>query len=169
MTISFRDRLAQVRVAEPTVANETSLQQYQDAVVYPCFPQSGTTRDDDSSIAPVPGQSSTDALLQRLLDITGGGNIPGAYRSITVTIPALEQRYEISLGIYATQLSIRCDKPITLVLNSTVFDNIFLEIADFPVLISQLRLNESIHTLFVTTGSTDTTIKIFAIGSAKTS
>jgi hypothetical protein len=102
-----------------------------------------------------------------MLDVAGGGSIGGAYRSLTLTIPALEQRYEIALGIYATQLNIRCNKDITLVLNNPSFDNIFLEVADFPVVLSQLRLNESIHTLFVTTGSSDTTIKIFAIGSVK--
>ena len=167
---SLKERAKRVYGGVASPPSEPEL--YQDAVRRPCVPTFGNI-DDESGVAqvqpPKPGQSSTDALLQRLLDISGGGSVGGTYRSINLTVPALEQRYEIPLGIYATQLSLRCDKPITLVMNNPAFDTIFLEIADFPVSISELRLNESIHTLYVTTGTDITTIKIFALGSVKQS
>ena len=61
------------------------------------------------------------------------GLFRGAYRSINITIPANEQRYEIQLGIYATQMNIRCDQDIQLIFNNTQFDTLSLEIGDFPL------------------------------------
>jgi hypothetical protein len=143
---------------------------YQDAVHHGCMYPLGIPNDSSVRIEttpPVPGQSSTDALLQKLLDVLGGGIVRGAYRSIKITIPASEQRYEIQLGMYATQLSIRCDQAVTLVFNNPGFDNLYLDLADFPLSISDLRLNESIHTIYVTTGAVSTIFQIFAFGSVK--
>lgn len=111
--------------------------------------------------------STVELKLQRLLDIWGGGDIGGTYRSITLEIPGLEQRYEIALGMYATQLVMRCDKDITVVFNNTTQDNVFLEVGDFPFAISELKINEAIHTIFVTTGTDEATIKILAFGFKK--
>jgi hypothetical protein len=162
--INFGERLQQKSIG----IDKPSTELYQDATHYTCSPNRGARpADDDSYKQPEPeGMSITDKLLQRVLDIMGGGNIGGAYRSVKITIPALEQRYEIQLGIYATQLSIRCDKDITLVLNNPQFDSIFLEIADFPVSISSLRMNETIHTLYITT-TVDTEFQVVAFGSVK--
>lgn len=141
---------------------------YQDAVMPECQPLPNPSDGSEYIEQPkVPGQSSTDALLQRLLDISGGGTLRGAYRSLNLLIPALEQRFEIQLGMYATQLSIRCDKDITLVFNNPAFDNLFLDTGDFPLSLSDLKLNEAIHTIYVTTGADDTTFKVFAIGTVK--
>jgi hypothetical protein len=143
---------------------------YQDAVKHPCFDKKPVIETDLANPDGKPNPldlNSVESKLQRLVDIQGGGNIGGVYRALTIGVPALEQRYEISLGIYATQIIMRCDKDITLVLNDKSYDNIFLQVADFPFSVSDLKLTESIHTLFVTTGNDLTTLKILAFGSSK--
>ena len=108
--------------------------------------------------------STSEAKLTRLIDINGGGNIGGGYRSIVVAIPPHEKSYEIGLGLNASQVNIRCDQGITLTLNGIQSDNIFIEVAEFPFSISDLKLNESIHTIYVSTGDNPTNIKVLAFG-----
>jgi hypothetical protein len=167
MTISLKDRLTM----QATIKQTPSPEPYQDAVAYPCFSPGGIVTSDDTTQPTVTpqqpgstGLTNTEKLLQRLLDIEGGGAIPGTYRSITVTIPANEQRYEVQLSIYATQFHMRCDQDVLLSFNSPQFDPITFEVGDFPLSISGLRMNESIRSVYITT-STDTEVKIIAFGS----
>lgn len=125
--------------------------------------------DSQDNASPMPSvissdMSTTEQKLTRLVDISGGGDIGGGYRSIVIEIPAHEQSYEIGMGLYATQVNIRCDQGITLTLNSTRSDNIFIDSAEFPFSISNLSLNGAIHTVFITTGANPTTVKILAFG-----
>lgn len=107
-------------------------------------------------------------LLARIVDLLGGGNLGGAYRSIQLDIGAKESAYEIPLGIHADNIVIRCDQNITLKFNRLDGgDNIFIDSSEFPFSISGLKLNNSIHTLFVTTGDQKTTVKILAFGLVK--
>lgn len=114
--------------------------------------------------APTVDMSTTEAQLTRLVDIEGGGNLGGGYRSLALTVPAHEKGYSITLGLHASQMIIRSDQGITITLNSSSADNIFIAANEFPFGISGLKLNESINTLYVTTGDNDTNIKILAFG-----
>lgn len=108
--------------------------------------------------------SITEQKLTRLVNLAGGGEIGGGYRSVKVDVPAHETAYEINLGIHATQLNIRCDQAVVVKLNSVQADDIFIEVSEFPFSISELKLNESIHTMFITTGDDSATVKILAFG-----
>ena len=114
--------------------------------------------------APTVDMSTTEAQLTRLVDIEGGGNLGGGYRSISLTIPAHEKGYGITLGLHATQIIIRSDQGLTITLNSPSADNIFIAANEFPFGVSDLKLNESINNVYVTTGDNDTNIKILAFG-----
>jgi hypothetical protein len=113
---------------------------------------------------PTVDMSVTESKLTRIVDIIGGGNIGGGYRSVKTDIPAREQSYPMPLGLHATQVNIRADQAITLKLNSTQGDDIFIEVSEFPLSISDLSINESIHTLFITTGDNQTRVKVLAFG-----
>jgi hypothetical protein len=108
--------------------------------------------------------SITEQKLARLVDIAGGGSIPGTYRSIKQDIPPREKSWEIALGVRATQLNIRCNQAVTINFNSTQGDNIFVEASEFPFSISELAINQGIHTIYITTGDNTTTVKILAFG-----
>jgi hypothetical protein len=94
---------------------------------------------------------------------TSGGQ--GGYRSINLTLPARERKYEVRLGLNASQIHIRSDQGLTINLNSESNEDIFVEIAEFPFSLSELSGGERITTVYLTTGSTETNVKILAIGS----
>ena len=114
--------------------------------------------------APTVDIRTTEARFTRLVDIEGGGNLGGGYRSISLTIPVHEKGYAITIGLHASQIILRSDQALTVTLNSSSADNIFIAANEFPFGISGLKLNESINTVFVTTGGNDTNIKILAFG-----
>lgn len=122
--------------------------------------------DDGSPTTPVNAvdMSVTEQKLSRLVDIAGGGNLLGSYRSIKIEIPPREKAWEVSLGINATQFNIRCDQAVTMTLNTSTGDNIFIEATEFPFSVSNLSINQSIHTVYITTGDNLTTVKILAFG-----
>jgi hypothetical protein len=136
---------------------------YQDPITYPCFPNPVNSDGSEKTSSQVP---TIEDFLQRIIDIMGGGDVGGAYKATYLTIPAGEQRYEIPLGIYATQLNIRCDQDVQMIFNNKQFDTIILEIGDFPLVISDLKRSESIHTIYVTT-TVETELQILAFGSVK--
>jgi len=89
----------------------------------------------------------------------------GGYRSINLTIPARERKYEVRFGLYASQIHIRSDQGLTINLNSESNEDIFVEIAEFPFSLSELNGGERIQTVYLTTGANETNVKILAIGS----
>lgn len=101
--------------------------------------------------------------LDKVVDILSGGDSGYAY--VEMAIPQNNNQFEVSLGINATQMHVRCDKDISLKMNSKSGDDISLLADDFPFTMSELRPNESIRRLYVTTGTSgDTTVKVIAIG-----
>ena len=103
-------------------------------------------------------------VVNSVTPIGSNGTGTGGYYSAKFTISAREKLYEISFGLKATQLNIRADYGFTMKLNSVQNDDIFIEVSELPFSISELKDNESIHTLFITTGDNDTEVRIFAIG-----
>jgi hypothetical protein len=53
-----------------------------------------------------------------------------------------------------------------MIFNNPGFDTIVLEIGDFPLVMSDLRMNETIHTIYITT-TVETEFQILAFGSVK--
>jgi hypothetical protein len=102
--------------------------------------------------------------VDKIIDIMGSGSIGGGYRSVVLTLPPREQKYQVMLGLLASQLHIRADQGITVNMNSPSGEDIFMEVAEFPFSLSELRKNEAVHTLYFTTGANETHIKILAIG-----
>ena len=131
---------------------------------YRIIPDSTTNPSTVMPSAPVVDMSVTESKLTRLVDIEGGGDIAGGYRSITLILLAHESLYEIDLGINARQFTIRCDQSVTIKFNNVTSDNIFINSSEFPFEVSGLNLNESVRSIFVTTGDNQTTIKILAFG-----
>ena len=108
--------------------------------------------------------TTTNVTLQRLVDILGGGNIPGGYVSITLTVPSQETSFEVPLGMQASQFVLNCDQDVTLTFNSSQGNNIFLNTSQFPFSVSGLKLNESVSSMFFTTGINPTNVSILAFG-----
>jgi len=104
--------------------------------------------------------------VDALVEVMGAGTTGGGYRSINLTLPPREQKYQVTIGLLANQIHIRADQGLIINMNSTHGEDIFVEIAEFPFSLSDLHKNESIHTLFFTTGANTTNIKILAIGMA---
>lgn len=155
-------------IVESTDSDVKNEELYQDAVKYPCFPSLGTSNDlNIRRTEDEPDSESAESKLQSLIDIAGGANSKGMYRYVSIDLPALEQKYEIQLGIRATQLLMQSDQDVTIIFNYTSRDNMFLAVGDFPFSISDLKPNEAIDTIYVTTGSVATTFKVFAVGSTK--
>lgn len=102
--------------------------------------------------------------VDKIIDIMGSGSIGGGYRSVTLTLPPRERKYEVRLGLLSSQINIRSDQGLTVNLNSESGEDIFIEVAEFPFKLSGLRKNEAVHTLYFTTGANTTIIKILAIG-----
>ena len=102
--------------------------------------------------------------VDKIIDVMGSGSIGGGYRSITITLQPREQKYQVMLGLLASQIHIRADQGLTVNMNSRSGEDIFIEIAEFPFSLSELRKNEAIHTLYFTTGANTTNIKVLAIG-----
>lgn len=102
--------------------------------------------------------------VDKIIDIMGAGSIGGGYRSVTLTLPPRERKYEVRLGLLSSQIHIRADQGLTVNMNSESGEDIFIEIAEFPFTLSALRKNEAVHTLYFTTGVNTTIIKILAIG-----
>lgn len=105
--------------------------------------------------------------VDRIIDVMGAGSTGGGYRSVNLTLPPREQKYPVLLGLLASQLHIRADQGLTVNMNSRSGEDIFIEIAEFPFSLSELKKNESIHTLYFTTGANTTVIKILAIGTVQ--
>lgn len=120
--------------------------------------------------APVSGITDSErlnALIEKvdaIANVMGTGSVTGGYRSVNLTLPPREQKYQVMLGILANQLHIRADQGLLVNMNSTHNEDIFIEIAEFPFSLSELHKNEGIHTLYFTTGANTTNIKILAIG-----
>ena len=111
------------------------------------------------------GQLETlEEKLDKLIDIMGAGTTGGGYRSVNLTLTPREQKYQVMLGLLASQLHIRADQGVTVNMNSRSGEDIFIEVAEFPFSLSELHKNEAIHTLYFTTGANTTNIKILAIG-----
>lgn len=102
--------------------------------------------------------------IDKLIDIMGAGSIGGGYRSIVMPLNPRERKYEIRLGLLANQVHIRSNQSIIVNFNSNSGDDVFIDLAEFPFSVSDLHKNEAIHTLYITTGGTSTTIKILAFG-----
>jgi hypothetical protein len=120
--------------------------------------------------APISGVSDSERLdtliskLDVLVDVMGAGSSGGGYRSINLTLPPRERKYEVRLGLLSSQINIRADQGLIVTLNSESGEDIFIEIAEFPFALSGLRKNEAVHTIYFTTGANTTKIKIFAVG-----
>lgn len=108
--------------------------------------------------------STLELKVDKIIDILGDGTTNGGYRSVNITLPAREQKYPVMLGIHASQLHIRADQGLTLNMNSPSGEDIFIEVMEFPFSLSDLPRNAAIHTLYFTTGTNETNIKILAIG-----
>jgi len=102
--------------------------------------------------------------VDRLIDIMGAGSIGGGYRSITLTLQPRERKYEVMLGLLASQIHIRSSQGVIVNFNSKSGEDVFIDLAEFPFSLSELHKNEAIHTLYITTGAVSTTLKILAIG-----
>jgi len=102
--------------------------------------------------------------VDRLIDIMGAGSIGGGYRSITLTLQPRERKYEVMLGLLASQIHIRSSQGVIVNFNSKSGEDVFIDLAEFPFSLSELHKNEAIHTLYITTGAVTTTLKILAIG-----
>jgi hypothetical protein len=63
-------------------------------------------------------------------------------------------------------MNIRCDQDVQIIFNNPQFDTISLEIGDFPLILDGLRMNETVHTLYITT-TVDTEVQILAFGTVK--
>jgi hypothetical protein len=127
----------------------------------------GTVDSSGSSTTPPETFDTAEAKLDRIIELMGGGSNGGGYKSIKITLPPREQKYEVMLGVMANQIHIRADQGLTVNMNSKSGDDIFIELAEFPFSLSELRENETIHTLFFTTGANTTNIKILAIGAVQ--
>lgn len=88
----------------------------------------------------------------------------GDYRSIEKTIDANKSNVEVRLLISARMVNLRTDQDITIRINSKANDEITLESAESPLDLSGLKPKMRIHTIYVTTGASDTAIKIIAFG-----
>jgi hypothetical protein len=111
------------------------------------------------------GQLETlEEKVDKLIDIMGAGTTGGGYRSVNLTLPPREQKFQVMLGLLASQMHIRSDQGLTMNINSRSGEDIFIEVAEFPFSLSELHKNESVHTLYFTTGANTTNIKILAIG-----
>ena len=119
---------------------------------------------DPSPIVESPQIAETDGeKLDKVVDILGGGQ--AGYAFVKLEVPINNNQYEVNLGINATQMHIRCDTDISLKLNDRGGDDIELLANDFPFTMSELRPNESIERLFITTGATSgAVIQVIAIG-----
>lgn len=102
--------------------------------------------------------------VDRLIDIMGAGAIGGGYRSIVLTLNPREKKYEVLLGMFASQLHIRSNQGVIVNFNSRSGEDVFIDLAEFPFSLSELHKNEAIHSLYITTGATSTTVKILAFG-----
>lgn len=102
--------------------------------------------------------------VDKLIDIMGAGSIGGGYRSITLTLQPRERKYEVMLGLLASQIHIRSSQGVIVNFNSKSGEDVFIDLAEFPFSLSELHKNEAIHTLYITTGAITTTLKILAIG-----
>ena len=102
--------------------------------------------------------------VDKIIDLMGAGSIGGGYRSVTLTLQPREQKYEVILGLLPSQIHIRADQTLLINMNSKSGEDIFVEVAEFPFSLSELKKNEAIHTLYFTTGANETHIKILAIG-----
>jgi len=124
--------------------------------------------DDGDQTEIIPGMTGGDMTLEskldKLIDLLGGGTTVGGYRSINITLDPREQKYQITLGLHADQVHIRSDQGLTININSPSGEDIFVESAEFPFSLSEIKRNASIHTLYFTTGANTTNIKILAIG-----
>jgi len=106
-----------------------------------------------------------ESLIQTLIDIQGGGNLPGLYHSINITIQPGEQNWNIPMGMMCDKMIMTFDQKITLRLNATTADAIFLDQDQSPFQVSGLKLNQAIHDLYVSTlPSQSTNISILAWG-----
>jgi len=108
-----------------------------------------------------------ESKLDKVIDILGSGRINGGYRSVNLTLPPREQKYQVILGLYANQIHIRADQGLTINMNSRSGEDIFIEVLEFPFSLSELPVNTAIHTLYFTTGANTTNIKILAIGTVQ--
>ena len=124
----------------------------------------------ETSYAPQSGIADSERLdtlinkVDALVNVMGTGSATGGYRSVNLTLPPREQKYQVILGLLSNQIHIRADQGLTVNMNSQFGEDIFIEIAEFPFSLSDLHKNESIHTLYFTTGSNTTHIKILAVG-----
>ena len=138
--------------------------------LYEIIPDSTTTSGSVASggnvVSPqVPsGMSITETEVTQSVDMFGGGNYGGGYRSINITVPKHEKYYQIPMGMYADQLNMRSDQALTVNFNNQANDNIFIAANEFPFVVSGLKLNEAITSIFVTTGDNDAYIQILAFG-----
>jgi hypothetical protein len=136
-------------------------------------PEEGGTVDTTGSDLLLEQQKETERLqtlegkVDKIIDIMGSGSTGGGYRSVNLTLPPREQKYPVLLGLLASQIHIRADQGLTVNMNSRSGEDIFIEIAEFPFSLSELKKNESIHTLYFTTGANTTVIKILAIGTVQ--
>ena len=108
--------------------------------------------------------SSLESKVDKIIDAIGVGSVGGGYRSLSITLPAREKKYMVRLGIVAHQMHIRSDQGLTVNLNTEGGDDIFIDASEFPFSVSELPRNQGIHTVYLTTGTNETTIKILAFG-----
>jgi hypothetical protein len=117
---------------------------------------------------PVVGETidmvALESKVDKIIDILGSGSINGGYRSVNLTLPPREQKYQVMFGLYANQLHIRADQGLTVNMNSPSGEDVFIEVSEFPFSLSELPRNVAIHTLYFTTGANETHIKILAMG-----
>jgi len=111
--------------------------------------------------------STLEGKVDRIIDIMGAGSVGGGYRSVNLTLPPRERKYEVRIGLLSSQIHIRADQGLIVTLNSESGEDIFIEIAEFPFSLSDLRTNEAIHTVYFTTGTNTTRIKLLAIGAVQ--
>jgi hypothetical protein len=121
----------------------------------------------DTGVTDMESLTSLGNKLDKIIDIMGAGSSGGGYRSVNLTLPPRERKYEVRLGLLSSQLHIRADQGLTVNLNSESGEDIFIEIAEFPFSLSELRRKEAIHTVYFTTGTNETNIKMLAIGTVR--
>jgi hypothetical protein len=118
----------------------------------------------DTGFTDAESLTSIGSKLDKIIDTMGSGSLGGGYRSVNITLPPRERKYEVRLGILASQMHIRADQGLTINLNSESGEDIFIEIAEFPFSLSDLHQNEAITSVYFTTGANETNIKLLAIG-----
>ncbi len=109
--------------------------------------------------------SALEVLVQRLIDIQGGGDLPGLYRSINISIQPGEQNWNIPMGMMCDKMILTFDQKIQLRFNSVAGDTIYLDQDQSPFQVSHLKMNQAIHDLYITTLPSQTTnISVLAWG-----